>query len=457
MFNLPEFLLRPRRTYAPTGNPMIDLGWETPGDVMSDTRQARTPATISYRDTLAQRQNPLMEAAQDNQINMPVAPISDSAPGRSITFTTPGGVETARYGADNAFAGGNYRGQGYATLNDRPAAMDAFSRLQGARETGISGMPSVEGIMQNQLGGLPMAPEQKRVMALGLQDKLVNPLAALERDRVQGQFGVQEAEARRRDYLSSKQSEILGYHMSQLLEQNPNATPEQITAYRDRIAMANGMTMPKSTGTATSAVGAATVNPLSNAAYSNASRRIQSLFAPDKGTPLPNRDIARTLGDILGDAEEGHREKLAQQAALAAAGNPSLLDDLVRQAAGDWSITGMPVKQFTYESLPSAPPRISNPLGLPIELVQDNRTNSWSGLGRGARALMGDAQAMYSHALLPGNRRVPLDASDLSRGPLGGASAEDIQRAWLRQLGLNPLLRVMLAPQIEEFERTRGK
>lgn len=250
MFNLPEFLLRPRRTYAPTGNPMIDLGWETPGDVMSDTRQARTPATISYRDTLAQRQNPLMEAAQDNQINMPVAPISDSAPGRSITFTTPGGVETARYGADNAFAGGNYRGQGYATLNDRPAAMDAFSRLQGARETGISGMPSVEGIMQNQLGGLPMAPEQKRVMALGLQDKLVNPLAALERDRVQGQFGVQEAEARRRDYLSSKQSEILGYHMSQFLEQNPDATPEQIATHRDRIAMANGMAIPRAAGVA---------------------------------------------------------------------------------------------------------------------------------------------------------------------------------------------------------------
>ena len=326
MFNLPEFLLRPRRTYAPTGNPMIDLGWETPGDVMSDTRQARTPATISYRDTLAQRQNPLMEAAQDNQINMPVAPVSEQSPlSAAAGFVGPtkpyrnkfytgdtlpdlpvfmrdshfqawakqnpeqmqeysnmkafgmspaqyeawmnepkapitqpytqrfggaSGTETVTSNPDGSIRSSDFRGIPYSGEGDRMRAVAEFAKQQGQRETGIAGVPSIESIMSNQLGGLPMAPEQKRVMALGLQDKLVNPLAALERDRVQGQFGVQEAEARRRDYLSSKQSEILGYHMSQFLEQNPDATPEQIATHRDRIAMANGMAIPRAAGVA---------------------------------------------------------------------------------------------------------------------------------------------------------------------------------------------------------------
>lgn len=248
MFNFPQFMLtqgrtpRMRGTYAPTGNPMEDLGWEYPGD-MSDTKLAAmaSPPSIAYADALKLAADPVAPRVEQGDLSMPFAPVN---PGRAVTFTTPGGVETARYGADNAFAGGDYRGQAYKTLDDRAAAMDAFNKLQGSRETGITGSPSIEGIMSNQLGGLPMAPEQKRIMALGLQQQYANPLAALERERLQGEYGTREAEARRREYMTAKQSEILGFHMNQFLETNPGATPDQIDSYRNRIARANGIVIP---------------------------------------------------------------------------------------------------------------------------------------------------------------------------------------------------------------------
>lgn len=427
------------------------------GGLLESLKSARQdlplPNGVSYRDAMGMAIPAVGDVAAPD-----VNPLLEGmrAPGRAITFTTPGGMETARYNADNSFAGGDYRGQAYNTLNDRQAAMDAFSKLQGARETGIAGMPSIEGIMQNQLGPLPMSPEQKRMLALGVQDKFTNPLAGIVQQRMQSQGLVDAAEARRREVMSSKAQEILAYEVQRYIERNPNASEDEIAAFRNKVAAHNAIELPAAfrNGPAAPAVSS---NPLDNAAYSNAAQRIQTLFTPDKGgTLMPNKDLARSIADILGDTKDEHRDKLAQQAALAAAGNPGLIDDLVRQAASDWSVTGMPVQQFDWTHFPSAPPRLGHP-SLPLELVQDRPTNSWGNIGRGIRSATGDAQAAYSHALLPGNRRVALNASDLSRGPLGGVSEEDVRRAKSRQAGLNPLLRAMLAKDISAFEASRGK
>lgn len=272
-----------------------------------------------YQNMKAFGMSPRQYEDMMNQPKPPPAP-------RSVRFIGSGGTETANYAADNTFLGGDYRGQAYKP-GERDAAVDAWNKIQGGRETGIAGTPSIEGIMNNQLGGLPMSPEQKRMMAIGMQQQFSIQAAGLERERIQAD----EADKNRKAVFSAKQQEILGFHMNQFDEKNPFATQAERDTYRDKVARGIGAEIPKSL-TAQGSVTNTATDPLSGAVLGARMGDLDSIFASEKGKSfVPTEASAASLMRVLADTPEASRKSVLDAAMMKAAAYPEFRKLLMQQ------------------------------------------------------------------------------------------------------------------------------
>lgn len=328
-----EFLANPPEVQPPAG--LAELLARPAGRMTSES----VPAEMSYRDALAAVQ-----------------------PTRAITFSGPrGGVETANYDADGRFINGDFRGIGYAGLNDRENAVAKFAREQGQRETGIAGMPSVESLMSSQLFGTNMSPDEKRMIAVGLQQKLLNPVTALESHRIQGTADVERAKLMQKDAVNNKVMEAALFN-AQRIREGGGTEAQARDAFEGTMRQA-GVALPE---TIRDRLAATPVLGPKDVARSQIMDDISKIVSRGE----LNRGSASTLLDRLGslpaDQQKTAIENLLMTRRAPEAGGTmdDLRDELFRSAAYDVLLTdpsGFTNKRSGERLIPGA--------GLPFDLI----------------------------------------------------------------------------------------
>lgn len=195
------------------------------------------------------------------------------------TFSSPQGVTSYDMTADGKYTGtGNVRGVPFTSLDDAKRAESDAAFEQGYRETGVRGVPSIESIMNNQLfgtqfGGLDGGMNQKRLAAAEMQQKMMLPLAAMERDRIQSDADVRRAELMRRDMTHNKLLDMAAFNAQRVREQG--GSEEKATEAFNSTLRQSSMALPEALRMRLSANEAPQGNPLETARRNDLMRIIR--------------------------------------------------------------------------------------------------------------------------------------------------------------------------------------
>jgi hypothetical protein len=256
--------------------------------------------------------------------------------------------------------------------------------------------------------------------------------AAYDREITRGEYGVREAEARRKDVLNNKLVEM-GMLAAEAL--GPEATPGQRKA---KVAETLGLFSGFAGGPR------ALEAPQSTEVQDIARNRIGRIFSgKDAKTPFaPSDQSARSLLDAIGISDGQDREASIAEAVSRAKAHPQMTDELVKILAGDLTRVA-PLENDEYGGLPSQ--YVDKKYGMPFNLAQDKGYGAL--LGRAPGLLTGNTEAFYNRAVLPDGRVVTLPASAMG-GMLSRANQSPEQRqAAERRLAAGKLLLERLTNQ----------
>lgn len=136
------------------------------------------------------------------------APAGFTGPPGPVQRTFTGSSGTTSYdmtpGFGAYFGSGNVNGQKFSSLDEVGAARSRASLATGLNETGVAGVPDVRSLSDSLFGGTMIPPDQRRMLAVQSQQKLIEDATRLNAETLRGQFGVQEAEARRKDAINAR-------------------------------------------------------------------------------------------------------------------------------------------------------------------------------------------------------------------------------------------------------------
>lgn len=263
-----------------------------------------------------------------------------------------------------------------------------------------------------------------------------------------GEFLLKEALARHHEMEHGK---LLDQAMFNATNLGPNASlAEKQQAYQDTLRVA-APTLSQSVRERLNVGGPATLvpaSPISDEMTKAARTRLNKLFTEGKegGSFTNTPETAKTMADIIRGAPEAERGDLLQKAVQLSAAKPGFADNIVRAAAADWSMTGLPVQYMDWLNFPGADPRAVNPNIPGMQLVKSNTGNSFTGIERGLNAILGKPESLYNKAMLKSGRAVDLGPGDLYGGRARSmASTQEKQDAEARQKHYSSLIEALLS------------